>query len=96
MLFHPLTGEQATVIVQRLLDGLCKRLQSLGYAYSIDDEVAPFLAKIGFDPVYGARPLRHTIQTQVEDPLAEKLLAGAYQRGDTIPITVVDDRIVFA
>ena len=96
VLFHPLTGEQATVIVQRLLDGLCKRLQSLGYAYSIDDEVAPFLAKIGFDPVYGARPLRHTIQTQVEDPLAEKLLAGAYQRGDTIPITVVDDRIVFA
>ena len=96
VLFHPLTSAQAVTIAQRLLDGFCNRLQSLGYAYSLDEAVAPFLAKIGFDPVYGARPLRRTIQTRVEDPLAEKLLAGAYRKGDTIRIAVEGDAIVFA
>ena len=96
VLFQPLTSAQAVTIAQRLLDGLCNRLQRLGYACSVDEAVAPFLAKIGFDPVYGARPLRRTIQTRVEDPLAEKLLAGAYRKGDTVRITVEDDAIVFS
>ena len=96
VLFRPLTEEQVSAIATRLLDALCKRLQSLGYACSIGAEVAPFLAKAGFDPVYGARPLRRTIQTRVEDPLAEKLLAGHYRKGDTIRITVADDAVAFA
>ena len=96
VLFQPLTSAQAVTIAQRLLDGLCNRLQRLGYACSLDEAVAPFLAKIGFDPVYGARPLRRTIQTRVEDPLAEKLLAGAYRKGDTVRITVEGDAIVFS
>ena len=96
VLFQPLTSAQAVTIAQRLLDGLCNRLQRLGYACSVDEAVAPFLAKIGFDPVYGARPLRRTIQTRVEDPLAEKLLAGAYRKGDTVRIAVEDDAIVFS
>ena len=96
VLFRPLTKQQAADIATCLLNELCKRLQSLGYACSIGEEVAPFLARVGFDSVYGARPLRRAVRTQVEDPLAEKLLAGAYQKGDTIRITVADDTIVFA
>ena len=96
VVFHPLTARQAATVASLLLDGLCKRLQSLGYGCSVDEEVAPFLAKVGFDSVYGARPLRRAVRTQVEDPLAEKLLAGAYQKGDTIRISVTDDTVTFA
>ncbi len=95
VVFRPLTAQQASTIAKGLLDALCKRLQSLGYACSVDDSVAPLLAENGFDPVYGARPLRRAIQTQVEDTLAEKLLAGAYQKGDTIRISVADGRVIF-
>ena len=96
VVFHPLTEEQVCTIADRLLDGLCKRLQSLGYRCHISTDVAPFLARFGWDAVYGARPLRRTIRTQVEDPLAEKLLAGDFQKGDTIAIAVSNDTITFS
>ena len=96
VVFHPLTKEQVCTIADRLLDGLCKRLQSLGYRCHISTDVAPFLARFGWDAVYGARPLRRTIRTQVEDPLAEKLLAGDFQKGDTIAIAVSNDTITFS
>ena len=96
VLFHPLTPEQARRIASRLLDGLCKRLQSLGYAFSYGGEVAAFLAQSSFDSHHGARPLRRTIRSRVEDPLAEKLLSGAYQKGDTIRLSVCDGRLIFA
>lgn len=96
ILFRPLGEGEVVAIAKRLLDGLCKRLQSLGYALSVSSEIPALLAKEGFDPVYGARPLRRAMQTQVEDPLAEKLLSGAYQKGDTIRLDVVDHRIAFS
>ena len=95
VLFHPLTKEQGAAIATRLLDRLCKRLQSLGYGCSVGEEVAPYLVDVGFDTVYGARPLRRAVQSRVEDPLAEKLLAGAYQKGDTIGISVRDGTVAF-
>ena len=96
VLFHPLTAEQAERIAARLLDGLCKRLQSLGYALSVDGDVAAFLAKTAFDSHHGARPLRRAVRSQVEDPLAEKLLAGVYRKGDSIRLSVCDDTLIFA
>ena len=96
VVFRPLSEEQITAIAQRLLDGVCKRLQALGYAFSYDEEVAAILAREGFDAVYGARPLRRAVRAQIEDPLAEKLLAGTYQKGDVIRATVEDGSIRFA
>ena len=84
-----------TLIATRLMDVLCKRLQSLGYGCSVSADVPPYLAGIGFDTAYGARPLRRTIREKVEDPLAEKLLSGAYEKGDVIHISVVDDVVAF-
>jgi ATP-dependent Clp protease ATP-binding subunit ClpC len=95
VLFHPLTEAEVATVAARRLEGLCRRLQSLGYSCAVDGRVAPLLARAGFDPVYGARPLRRVIRTQVEDPLAEKLLAGEYRKGDTVTITVADDTIAF-
>ena len=54
------------------------------------------LAKAGFDPDYGARPLRRVIQRQVEDPLALKLLEGAYGEGDTVRLDVLDEELVLS
>ena len=96
VVFRPLTEEQVAAIATRLLDGVCKRLQRLGYALSYDEAVAAFLARVGFDPFYGARPLRRAVRAKIEDPLSERLLAGEYQKGDTIRISVVDDTIAFA
>ena len=63
---------------------------------SVTDEALDKLAEQGFDPVYGARPLRRTIQTAVEDRVAELLLEGAVKTGDTAEVRVEDDRLVVA
>ncbi len=96
VVFRPLTEQQVTAIATRLLEDVRKRLQPLGYAFSYDADVAPFLAREGFDAVYGARPLRRAVRRQVEDPLAEKLLSATYRKGDIIRLSVADDAIVFA
>jgi len=95
ILFKPLTQEQVTVIAQRWLQTVCKRLQSLGYWVDVSEQVAHRLAKEGFDPAYGARPLRRAGQRLLIDPLSERLLDGTYQKGDNIRISVSDGEIVF-
>ena len=84
VLFRPLEKEQVQMIAQRMIDRLCKRLQSFQYQVDVAPDLASQIAEAGFDPTYGARPLRRALQTLVEDPLAEKLLAGGYKEGDTI------------
>ena len=84
VLFRPLEKEQVQMIAQRMIEQLCKRLQSFKYQVDVAPNLASQIAEAGFDPTYGARPLRRALQTLVEDPLAEKLLAGEYKEGDTI------------
>ena len=84
VLFRPLEKEQVQMIAQRMIEQLCKRLQSFRYQVDVAPDLALQIAEAGFDPTYGARPLRRALQTLVEDPLAEKLLAGEYKEGDTI------------
>ena len=61
----------------------------------VSDEVKAFLAEKGFDPVYGARPLKRTIQRLIENPLAEALLAGDFAPGATLQASLAGDQIVF-
>ena len=61
-----------------------KRIESIGYRLTIDQEAKHFLAKKGYDVQYGARPLKRAIQTYVEDSLAEVILGGDIKEGDTI------------
>ncbi len=93
IVFQPLTREQVQQIAEKLLRELAERLEKLGYGCAIGDGVAAALAKAGFDPVYGARPLRRALQSRVEDPLAEQLLIGNFQSGDTVAVTVDGDEI---
>jgi ATP-dependent Clp protease ATP-binding subunit ClpB len=87
VVFHPLGRAQTRAIAEIQLAGLRARLAELDIGLSIDVEALDKLAEAGFDPVYGARPLKRAIQHSLENPLAQTILAGAYGPGDTIRIS---------
>ncbi len=86
IVFHPLGKEQLTRIVDVQLEHLRKRLADRGLSLKIDDDAKKMLAEEGYDPQYGARPLKRLIQHRIENPLAGKILGGDFTEGDTIDI----------
>ena len=88
ILFHPLGREQLTKIVDVQLDYLRKRLASRNLFLVVEEEAEKLLAEEGYDPTYGARPLKRVIQQRIENPLAQKILAGEFGEGETIHVTV--------
>jgi len=86
--FRQLTQEDLREIARRLLRQSGERLQALGLQLTVEEEALTLLAREGFDPAYGARPLRRLIRRQVEDPVAEGLLAGRWRKGDALRLTV--------
>ncbi len=95
VVFHPLDRAQIRQIAEIQLGFLRKRLQNAGLDLEITDAGLDLLAKAGFDPVYGARPLRRAIQQQIENPLAQKILAGDFSSGETVKIDVEDGEFQF-
>ena len=84
VVFRQLTEADLKEIAGRLLSGAAGRLEALGLSLAWEDEALTALAGAGFDSAYGARPLRRQIRRQVEDPIAEGLLAGAFRPGDRL------------
>ena len=95
ILFHRLKREQMQTIVEIQLGRLRKLLEDRKIVIHLDESARKFLAEKGYDPVYGARPLKRVIQRQVQDPLAEKILAGEVRDGDRVAITAGTDRLLF-
>ncbi len=95
VVFHPLDRQQIRMIAGIQLEMLRKRLSNVGLEMEITDEALDLLAEAGFDPVYGARPLKRAIQQQIENPLAQKILAGEFVSGGTINIDVEDGQFSF-
>lgn len=95
IVFHPLTKENINDIAALMLNEVAKRLKNVNITLTAEDEVKEFLTQKGYDKVYGARPLRRTIQNLVEDKLAEEMLEGKIQEGDSVKIIVKDDKIEF-
>ena len=95
VVFHSLGQAQIRSIANIQLKGLRKRLEGLDLHLQIDDAALDVLAEVGFDPVYGARPLKRAIQAQIENPLAQKLLAGVYAPESTIMITAKEGQLAF-
>ncbi len=95
IIFHQLEREQTREIVRLMLKGVAERLAERGIKLTVTDEAEERLAVDGFDPVYGARPLRRAIQHQVEDSLSEELLAGRIRLGDSVQACVEGDKLVF-
>ncbi|MBT8053666.1 MAG: ATP-dependent chaperone ClpB [Xanthomonadales bacterium] len=95
VVFHPLDLEQIKLIAGIQLEHLRKRLETHGFKLEISDEALSLLGDAGFDPVYGARPLKRAIQNEIENPLAQKILSGAYTPGDSIRVNVEEGRFAF-
>ena len=94
IVFHKLTQENIEHITGIMTEGLKKRIEALGYGFSITEEAIKYLAQSGYDEVYGARPLRRAIQTKVEDLLADNMLLGKFSEGDKITVDFKDGEIV--
>jgi len=95
VVFHPLNAEQLRKIVAIQLRILRARLAERDIVLELDEAALDRLAEAGFDPVYGARPLKRAIQQQLENPLAQHILAGRFGPGDTITVAVAADGLSF-
>jgi ATP-dependent Clp protease ATP-binding subunit ClpB len=93
--FRPLDESDLSVIVGIQLQRLRTRLAERRLTLHVSDEAAQFLAREGFDPAFGARPLKRVIQRKVEDPVALAVLQGVYRDGDTISVEVIDGALTF-
>ena len=95
VVFHPLAREHIERVAVIQLANLRARLQTRELSLELTDEALARLCAMGFDPVYGARPLKRTIQQQLENPLAKEILAGNFTVGDTIAADVGDEGLSF-
>jgi ATP-dependent Clp protease ATP-binding subunit ClpB len=95
VVFHPLGGKQIRAIVDIQLVYLRKRLQERDMDLVLDDAARDLIGEAGFDPVYGARPLKRAIQQQIENPLAQKILQGSFVPGDRIRATARNGQLEF-
>ena len=96
VVFHPLAASQIRSIARIQLANLDRRLSDNNLQLELSDNAMQQLAEVGFDPVYGARPLKRAIQRSIENPLAEAILSGRYKPGDTIKVDVRDGELVFS
>jgi ATP-dependent Clp protease ATP-binding subunit ClpB len=96
VVFHPLGKEQIKGITRIQLEILQRRVKQARICLQFNEDSLAFLVEVGYDPVYGARPLKRAIQQYVENPLAEAILSGDYVAGDQIQASTADERIVFA
>ena len=94
ILFHRLQRSEMGKIVDIQMQRLHKLLADRKITLELDDAARTWLANRGYDPAYGARPLKRVIQRHVQDPLAEQILAGRIKDGDTVRISVRDGDLV--
>jgi len=90
VVFHPLGREQIRRIVDIQVGYLRQRLAQRELGLTLDDAARDRLGEAGFDPVYGARPLKRAIQQQLENPLAQRILRGEFGPGDSVSVTAAD------
>jgi ATP-dependent Clp protease ATP-binding subunit ClpB len=95
VVFHPLGKEQIRAIAGIQIDYLRRRLADRDLGLELSEAALDKLGEAGFDPVYGARPLKRAIQQQLENPLAQEILAGRFLPGDTIQVELQGDHLVF-
>ncbi|EGR2705001.1 ATP-dependent chaperone ClpB [Vibrio parahaemolyticus] len=94
VVFHPLGQEHIKSIASIQLERLAKRLEEKGYQLEVSDKALDLIAQVGFDPVYGARPLKRAIQQNVENPLAKSILAGEIVPDKKVQLIATNDQIL--
>jgi len=96
VVFHALAEQHIKSIASIQLQGLAKRLQAMDMQLDVTDAAIKEIANAGFDPVYGARPLKRAIQAEIENPLAREILSGSFAAKDTVTVDYKGGRMVFA
>jgi len=96
IIFHSLTKAELREIVKIQIRRLEERLSEKRMGIEISDQALDFLAEVGYDPVYGARPLKRVIQRELETQIAKRILRGELQEGQVVKVTVENERLVFA
>lgn len=94
IVFHPLTEDNIKEIVKLMLGVLIKRLEQNEVTLEVSEEAMTYIAKKGFDPIFGARPLRRAIQSMIEDMLAEEMLEGKIKAGDRVRVDIEGEKFV--
>jgi ATP-dependent Clp protease ATP-binding subunit ClpB len=95
VVFHPLGTQQIRAIIEIQLDYLRRRLLERSMELELDEEALDLIGTVGFDPVYGARPLKRAIQQQIENPLAQRILRNELMPGDRVRVSVRNGELVF-
>ena len=95
IIFRSLVKEQLRLIVQQQVQRLKERLEEQKISLKLSDAALDFLAEMGYDPVYGARPLKRAVQRYLETAIAKSILRGDFKGGDTIFVDVEDERLTF-
>jgi ATP-dependent Clp protease ATP-binding subunit ClpB len=95
VVFHPLAKEHIAQIAQLQISYLQRRLKEQNMALKLTPEALAYLAEAGYDPIYGARPLKRTLQQKLENPLAQSLLNGRFKSGETITVSYEDNQLLF-
>ncbi|PSU45958.1 ATP-dependent chaperone ClpB [Photobacterium frigidiphilum] len=94
VVFHPLGQENIKHIASIQIERLVNRLKEKDYELTVQESALDFIAKAGFDPVYGARPLKRAIQQYIENPLAQEILSGKLETGKPIDLLIEDEHLV--
>ena len=94
VVFHPLNKDNIRAIAEIQLKRLINRMESRGYVLHFTDNTLNFISEIGYDPIYGARPLKRAIQQEIENPLAQQILSGSLLPEKPISVDYVDGKIV--
>jgi len=95
ILFHSLSKEDMSAIIDIQLERLKKRLAEMKISLHITDNAKSFLVESGYNPLFGARPLKRAIQRHLEDPLAMEILEGRFAEGNSIEVGIENGRLVF-
>jgi len=95
VMFHPLSMDHMKEIVEIMLTRLNAQMGEQGITLEIDDSAKAWLAQQGYDPAYGARPLRRAIRRHIEDPLSEEVLRGEFSVGGVVQIKLAGEELVF-
>jgi len=95
IVFHPLEDVHLRQIASLMIQNVAKRLEEKNIFLEVSEAAKEYMIKQGFDPLYGARPLRRVIQKTLEDRLSEEILAGRVKMGDKVLLDVEDDKLVF-
>jgi len=95
VIFHRLTRDDLARVVEIQLERVARRVQDAGLVLQVTPAAVEHLAEAGYDPVYGARPLKRAIQRELQDPLALRLLQGEFRRGDTLRVDAANAGLTF-